>query len=151
LDRAKEVGIRKVVGSSLNQLRIQFFTESFLINLLAGLAAIGIIIFSLGSFKQLAELPDSFSFLQNPVFWLILCSLCLISTFLSGIFPAFILSSFKPIYVLKGRFSHSSVGTILRRILVVFQFSITIFLIVITLTASKQLQFMRHMDLGLNT
>jgi len=150
LDRAKEVGIRKVVGSSLNQLRIQFFTESFLINLLAVLAAIGIVIVCLGNFKQIAELPDSFSFLQNPVFWLTLCSLCLISTFLSGIFPAFILSSFKPIHVLKGRFSHSSVGTILRRILVVFQFSITIFLIVITLTASKQLQFMRHMDLGLN-
>ena len=151
LDRAKEVGIRKVVGSSLNQLRAQFFTESFLINLLAVLAAIAIVFICLGRFKQIAELPESFSFLQNPIFWLILCSVCFLSTLISGIFPAFFLSSIKPISVLKGKFSRSSVGTVLRKLLVVFQFTITIFLIVITLTASKQLQYMRNMDLGLNT
>jgi len=150
LDRAKEVGIRKVVGSSLSQLRIQFFTESFLINIFAAFVALGLIVIALGKFKNIAELPDSFTFFQNPIFWFVLCSLFLLSTLLSGIFPAFILSSFKPISVLTGRFSHSSGGVFLRKGLVVFQFSITIFLIVLTLTASEQLRYMRQKDLGIN-
>lgn len=148
LDRAREVGIRKVLGSTLGQLRIQFFLEALLINLGASILAIGLISVSVPQFRNIAGLPDSFSVLGEPVFWGLLIMIVLVSTFLSGIFPAFIMSSFQPVQVLKGKFGHSSLGVIMRKGLVVFQFAITIFLLTQTLTSFQQLQFLRTIDLG---
>lgn len=150
LDRAKEVGIRKVIGSSLTQLRAQFFTESFIINLMAGIVAVSFIVLMQGRFRSMSGLPESTNFLTDGSVWLILATIIILSSILSGIFPALILSSFKPIKVLKGEIGFSSAGSYLRKALVIFQFSITVFLLIQTLAAKEQLSFMRKIDLGFN-
>ncbi|MEM1136585.1 MAG: ABC transporter permease [Bacteroidota bacterium] len=150
LDRAKEVGVRKVLGSSLTQLRIQFLTESLLINFFAGFCATILIMLSLNEFTNMAGLPTNLTLFTDPFFWGVLLSIILLSSFLSGVFPAFILSSFRPVAVLKGKFSQSGKGVLLRKSLVVFQFTITVFLLVQTLTADQQLKYMKAKDLGLN-
>lgn len=150
LDRAKEVGIRKIVGSSLFQLRMQFFIESFLINLFAALLAVMLMILSLNYFVEIANLPYTFTFLSNTLFWLVLAVVVLLSTVLSGIFPALILSSFEPIAIIKGRFTSSARGTLLRKLLVISQFAITLFLLIQTLTVRTQLTYMKNKDQGLN-
>ena len=151
LDRAKEVGVRKVVGSSKGQLRAQFLTESALIHLFAGILAIGFILLSKNKFIALAGLPIDFPILSAPDFWLTLLAFVLLGILLSGTYPAFLLSSFKPSAVLKGNYGHSAKGILLRKSLVVFQFVITIILLVQTFTVFEQINFMRDTDLGLNT
>ena len=148
LDRAKEVGIRKVLGSSLLALRSQFFTESFLINFFAVVLAIIFMTLGLDSFKNIAALPHTFSFLDDTKFWMSLALVFAISVIFSGIFPAFVLSSFSPAKILKGKFSSTGTGAFLRKSLVVMQFAITGFLLVQTLTASEQISYMRTLDTG---
>lgn len=150
MDRAKEVGVRKVMGSSLGLLRFQFFTETLLVNVIAGVLAVLMMVFSIDFFRNTAALPESFTFLDQPNFWILLTSILVVSTLISGAFPAFVLSSYQPIAVLKGKYAHSKGGVLLRKALVVFQFAITVFLLVQTLAASWQLDFMRSKDLGLN-
>ncbi len=150
MDRAKEVGIRKVMGSTLGQLRFQFFTESLLVNLLAGTLAVLAMVLLFDFFRHTANLPTTFAFLDQVDFWLLLGVILATSTLISGIFPALILSSYQPVAILKGKYSHSKGGVLLRKGLVIFQFSITIFLLVQTLAANWQLDFMRTKDLGLN-
>ncbi|MEM9296913.1 MAG: FtsX-like permease family protein [Bacteroidota bacterium] len=149
-DRAKEVGIRKVIGSSKAQLRSRFYIESVTINLISAGLALTVILLVQDTFKHIGGLPESFNPIHYPIFWIVFVSLILFSTFFAGSFPAFILSSFKPISVLKGKFSHSSKGTIMRKGLVVFQFAIAIFLLVQTIASSEQLEYMQEKDLGLN-
>lgn len=151
LDRAKEVGIRKVIGASLGQLRIRFFIESALINFFAGIATLLIIATVFNQFRLVAGLPESFQILKDTDSWYLFGGLLLLSTVLSGSFPAFILSSFKPVAVLKGKFSNSGRGVLLRKGLVIFQFSIAIFLLIQTFTAREQLKYMQEKDLGMNT
>ncbi len=148
LDRAKEVGIRKVMGSSLLALRAQFFTESFMLNLFAVGIALVFMTTCLNTFKSIAALPASFSIIDDPQFWFSLAIIFLVSVTFAGIFPAFVLSSFNPASVLKGKFASSSKGSLLRKGLVVFQFAITGFLLVQTLTASEQIEYMRSLDNG---
>ena len=150
LDRAKEVGIRKVIGSSVGQLKLQFFTESFLINLFAGVIGLTIMLVSLPVFINIAGLPSNFNFWNNSPFWYTIISVIIVSTILSGAFPSLILSSFQPIKVLKGKFTRSATGITLRKALVIFQFSITVFLLIQTFTAERQLAFMQKKDLGLD-
>lgn len=150
LDRAKEVGIRKVIGSSLSQLRTKFFIESFLINIISGLVALAIIGIVLPGFILMAGLPADFYLWSDLTFYLIIFSSILMSTIFSSVFPAVILSQFQPIAVLKGKFSRSTRGTLLRKSLVVFQFAITGFLLIQTVTAERQLAYMRKKDLGLD-
>ena len=151
MDRAKEAGIRKVVGSSVGQLRMRFFVESVMLNLIAGLIAIVVIGLVFNAYKALAGLPDSVGILYDPETWLVLGGLILISTIVSGIFPAFMLGSFRPMEVLKGKFSHSAKGVFMRKSLVTIQFSIAIFLLIQTFTAHEQLSFMLNKDLGMKT
>jgi putative ABC transport system permease protein len=150
LDRAKEVGIRKVIGSTISQLRTKFFVESFLINIISGLVAIAIIGIVLHGFIHMAGLPADFYIWSDVTFYVIIVAAILISTLLSSVFPAIILSQFRPIAVLKGKFSHSTRGTLLRKALVVFQFAITGFLLIQTVIADYQLAYMRKKDLGLD-
>jgi len=150
MDRAREVGVKKVIGSSLTQLRFQFFTESFIINVFAGIMAIAFIVLLQASFRLMAGLPENVNFLTDGTVWGILVSIIVLSSILSGVFPAFILSSFKPIDVLKGEFTYSSTGSLLRKSLVIFQFAVTVFLLIQTLTAKEQLSYMQEKDLGLN-
>ena len=150
LDRAKEVGIRKVIGSSVGQLRAKFFVESFLINIISALVALAIIGIILPGFIHMAGLPADFYLWSDVTFYVIIAGAILISTLLSSVFPAIILSQFEPIAVLKGKFSHSVRGTLLRKSLIVFQFAITGFLLIQTVTADRQLAYMRKKDLGLD-
>lgn len=150
LDRAKEVGIRKVIGSSLSQLRAKFFTESFLTNIISGIVAVALVGVLLPGFTLLAGLPADFFSWNDPTLYTIIISSVLISTILSSIFPAFILSKFQPSAVLKGKFSRSKSGALLRKVLVTFQFSITVFLLIQTATVKSQLNHMREKDLGLD-
>lgn len=151
LDRAKEVGVRKVVGSTKSQLRVQFLVESFLINLAAGVIAVTFIWLAKSQFIQTAGLPEGFSVFADPFFWRTLSSFILLGIVLSGIYPAIVLSSFKPALVLKGNFSHSTRGIFLRKGLVVFQFMITIILLIQTFTVSEQLEYLRNLDKGVST
>ena len=150
LDRAKEVGLRKVVGASKKQLTIQFLLEALLFNLLAGLVAVLFIFIFKTGFINIAGLPNGFDIFGDPYFWLFLISFVVLSLILSGAYPAFILSSFKPVSVLKGSFSHSTKGAFLRKSLVVFQFTITTILLIQTFTVDQQLSYMRAIDLGVD-
>lgn len=150
LDRAKEVGVKKVLGSTKSQLRIQFLVESIILNILAGGLAIGLVVIVKSKFIALAGLPESFSLLGNLSFWLLLLAFIVIGGILSGLYPAFVLSSFKPSTILKGDFSHSIKGNVLRKGLVVFQFAITTILLIQTFTVNKQIDFLRALDRGVN-
>ena len=128
LDRAREVGMRKVVGSTQGQIGIQIFMETILINIVAGVLAVGLIAGLKPVFVAMAGLPEGFILFGDAFFWESLGAFLLLSTLLSGFYPAFVLSSFDPVTVLKGSFSRSTKGTFLRKSLVVFQFTITIIL-----------------------
>ncbi len=150
LERAKEVGLRKVMGSQRAQLIAQFMTESFLVNLMAVILAFAIVLMVLPSFAQLADQPLNFELFMQQGFWLSLGGLFLVGTFLSGVYPAFVLSSHKPISTLKGSSYTSKGGTWLRRGLVVFQFMASVGLMIGTYVVYEQVSFMRNQDLGVD-
>jgi putative ABC transport system permease protein len=148
IDRAKEVGVRKVLGSVRGQLIGQFLFESLLINALAVILAFLLIITCLPLFNYITGKELHFSLLKDPIFWLVLSLLFVTGTFLSGLYPAFVLSSFKPIVVLKGRLSKTGHGAFLRQSLVIIQFIASVILMVGTFAVYRQLHFMQHQDLG---
>lgn len=150
LDRAREIGLRKVVGSTQRQIRTQIFVETVLINLLAGGLAVGFVIGLQTQFIRVAGLPESFTVIGDIFFWQSVGVFLLLSIVLSGAYPAFVLSSFDPVTVLKGNFSRSIRGTLLRKSLVVFQFTVTIILLVQTFVVYQQVSFLRQQNLGLN-
>ena len=148
IQRAKEVGVRKVLGSHRSQLIVQFLLESLLINALAVLLAFVIILICIPFFHLLTGKELHFSLIGDPVFWLILTGLFLIGSFLSGLYPAFVLSSFRPITVLKGKLAKTGHGALLRQSLVILQFAASVVLMVGTFAVYRQLHFMRDQDLG---
>lgn len=150
LERAREVGIRKVVGSSRGQLMSQFMLEAGMINLFASLIALSILQLFMPEFRILAGLPASFGFLNDPAFLGQLAILFFISWGLAGFYPAVVLSQFMPISVLKGRFTHSGHGNLIRKSLVVFQFVMAVVLIAGALAVNEQLHYLRNVDLGMN-
>ncbi|QJW91469.1 FtsX-like permease family protein [Spirosoma taeanense] len=150
INRAKEVGVRKAVGSLRTQLISQFMTESVLLNGLAvGLALVAVAV-GLPTFNELSGQQLTLSLFLNKTFWLALVALFGVGAFLSGLYPAFVLSSFRPVAVLKGKVSASRQGTALRKGLVVFQFAASLFLLVGTLAVFRQIQFMRQQSLGID-
>lgn len=151
LDRAKEMGMRKVVGSTGLQIKIQVFVESLIMNVFSALLAIMLIALVENLFIETAGLPESFSIFGNLFFWACLVGFLIMAIVLSSIYPAFVLSSFKPSQVLKGSFSHSGQGVFLRKSLVVFQFGITVVLLVQTFAVYLQIDFLRNLDIGVNT
>lgn len=150
MERAREVGLRKVLGSLRGQLIRQFLTESFLINLLAVILAFAIVVLALPSFARLADQPMTLELFIQQGFWIGLGSLFLVGTFLSGLYPAMVLSSYKPVDTLKGGTVSSSRGAWLRKGLVVFQFMASVGLIIGTYTVYEQISFMRNQDLGID-
>lgn len=148
IDRAKEVGVRKVLGSLRRQLIGQFLFESLLINGMAVVLAFVLIAACLPLFNSITGKGLQFSLLIDPGFWLMLCALFVTGTFLSGLYPAFVLSSFKPIAVLKGKLSKTGHGAFLRQSLVIIQFAASVILMVGTFAVYRQLHFMQHQDLG---
>ncbi len=147
LKRAKEVGIRKTLGSNKKMLVRQFLTESGLITFGAMLIALVISLVAMPFFNELGNKDISLP-LANPVFWALILGATIILAIFSGSYPAFFMSKFIPSKVLKGSGESSTGGSKLRKTLVVFQFAISVFLIIGTLVVSKQLHFIQNKDLG---
>jgi putative ABC transport system permease protein len=148
VERAKEVGIRKVIGALRYQLTGQFIGESVIISLMAFLFSILLCTTLMPLFNHLAGKTISSNIFDQPVNILYLFILSAGIGIVAGFYPSLVLSSFKPVSVLKGRFSTGTKGVVLRKGLVVFQFSISIILIVGTLVVYSQLNYMRNYDLG---
>ena len=152
--RAKEVGVRKVAGARRGQLVLQFLSEALVLNLLALLASWLIIFLSLPFFRQLTGKPLSLNFWWEGLpsaflFYCILAIVFLVSTLLSGFYPAWVLSSFKPLKTLRGRLllDHSG-GISLRSGLVVAQFTMSVILIAGTYAIHQQMEYMQNQPLG---
>lgn len=148
LNRAVEVGVRKAVGSRRSQLIWQFLLESALLNGLAVGLALLVISAALPVFNDISGQSLTMSLFRNTAFWTALAGLYVAGSLLSGLYPAFVLSRFKPVVVLKGRVISSRQGAGLRKALVVFQFAASLFLLVGTLIVFKQIRFMRGQELG---
>jgi putative ABC transport system permease protein len=145
-ERAKEVGVRKTMGSEKNQLVSQFLIESLLISLIATLLAILLVQLALPAFNNLSG--KQLHFIFSPLVLGGLFGLSMMVGLLAGGYPAFILSAFNPVVVMKGSFSSTTKGAWLRNGLVIFQFWISIILIVGTLVVSDQMAFMQNKSLG---
>jgi len=145
--RAKEVGIRKVVGAQKKWLIIQFIGESILLAFLAGVLAIIIVELSLGAYNTLVgkELYIDFS---NPDFWLTGLAFILVTGLLAGSYPAFYLSSYQPGRVLKGAFKAANALVTPRKVLVVLQFTFAIILIICTIVVVHQIKYAQGRDAG---
>ncbi len=149
-NRAKEVGVRKVNGSSRRQLVIQFISEAFMITFLGLILALVMVELALPVFNQFTDKTLEIHYLENPLFVLILLVIGLLVGLLAGSYPAFYLSAFNPVSVLKGRISSGSRNSKLRGTLVVFQFLIAIVLVISTIIVNRQMRFINHKDLGFN-
>lgn len=150
LSRAKEVGIRKVLGGHRSQLVKQFLFESSLTNLLAiGITAV-MIIFVFPYFSEFVSRPTAYTWPDASWFWTGLVALLIVGTLLSGFYPALVLSGFRPIATLKGKFTSSSNGNMLRKGLVVTQFLASIGLITGTYVVYQQLSYLKNQSLGVN-
>lgn len=150
IERAREVGVRKVMGGYRSQLVQQFLSESVLLNTIAVLAAIGAVILLTPWFGQLTGRSLGFSLLMQPWFWIFIVLLIISGSLLSGLYPAFVLSSYKPVDVLKGRFRNTARGAMFRKGMVIVQFIASITLIVGTYTVYQQIAYMRNQNLGVN-
>ena len=150
IERAREVGVRKVMGSHRWQLVQQFLVESLLLNTIAIGLAIGLVIMLTPYFANLTGRPLGYELFTRHIFWLGCAGLIVGGAFLSGIYPALILSSYKPVEVLKGRFKNTTQGVAFRKVMVVLQFAASILLIVGTYTVYNQINFMRNQKLGIN-
>ncbi len=145
--RAKEVGVRKVIGANKQSLIFQFLTESVLISFFAVVLTVIIMVITLPYFNELVSKNLSLSFLSLNS-WLFLFGFALCTGILAGAYPAFFLSAFKPIQTLKGKFKGSTKGISIRSILVVIQFSLAIILIIATIIVTKQINHTKDRDRG---
>lgn len=147
IKRSREIGVRKVVGSTRSQVIRQFLTESFLVSTVSFALAILLTGLLIPFFNQLANKQLSFSYLADGYLVAGYLALLVITSLLAGVYPSLVLSSFQPVKVLYGR----SVGirkSLLTRGLIVLQFTLAIFLIIGTLVVNSQLNFLSHTDLG---
>ena len=147
--RAKEIGVRKVVGAMRSSLTRQFIGEALLITLLSVTVALGIAILVLPQFNQLTGKHILMPF-NSASFWLSIAALLFVTGFISGSYPALYLSSFNPVRVLKGTLKFSSSALWFRKGLVVFQFMLSIILIIVTIVISQQVNYIRSVNLGYN-
>ncbi|APQ16984.1 ABC transporter permease [Maribacter hydrothermalis] len=147
LKRAKEVGVRKTLGSNKMNLVFQFLTESGLIAFVSLIAALIITLIALPFFNSFTGKSIAIPFAQ-PIFWLILLAATLVLGLFSGSYPAFFMSRFTPVKTLKGSSAESVGNGRVRNALVIFQFSISVFLIVSTLVVFQQLNYIQSKDLG---
>ena len=150
VERAKEVGVKKAVGCSRSQLIRQFLFESFTINVLAMTLAVLVVYLSFTAFRNISGQPLSIRLFTDSYFILIIVALVLVGTLLSGLYPALVLSSFRPVAVMKGKLQNTSHGRWLRQGLVIFQFLASVVLMVGTFTVYQQLSFMQQQKLGMD-
>ena len=147
--RAKEVGIRKAIGSLRGQLIRQFFAESLLVALFAFLFSLILVQLILPFFNEVADKKISILW-ANPLFWLTGIVFTLFTGFIAGSYPALYLSSFKPVKVLKGTFRAGRFASIPRKVLVVLQFTVSVILIIGTIVVFNQIQFAKNRPVGYN-
>ncbi len=147
-NRAKEVGIRKVMGSQRNQLIAQFITESVVVAVIALLVSLALIYLLLPAFNTLANKQISFSYILQREVLLSLIGIVVFTGIVGGSYPAFYLSGFNPVNVLKGKLSAKGGSIYFRKTLVVVQFALSIFMFISTLVVFDQLQYLRNKDLG---
>jgi putative ABC transport system permease protein len=147
-DRAKEVGVRKVVGAGKGELVFQFIGESITFSFIAFALALMAVQLLLPGFNFIADKNLAHAVFFEPLFFSGFVLTVLLIGLLSGIYPALAITSFKPVNILKGNFKTSENGILLRKSLVVFQFSISVILIVGTIAIVKQMDFVSHARLG---
>ena len=145
--RAKEVGIRKSIGSERYQLIGQFFSESLVVSLLAFVVSILLVQLILPSFNQVADKKLSLLW-GNPLFWIIGVSFSILTGIIAGSYPALYLSSFQPVKVLKGTFRAGKYASIPRQVLVVLQFTVSVTLIIGTIIVFRQIEFAKDRPVG---
>jgi putative ABC transport system permease protein len=148
LRRGKEVGMRKVVGAQKGQLIVQFLGESVAMAVLATIFSIMMVLVAFPAFNSLVERQLSLNPIQNPQLFLGLFFVTLFVGLFAGSYPALRMSGFRPISVLGGAFTRSAKGSSLRNVLVLIQFSITIFLIICSIAVREQLKFIKTVDMG---
>jgi len=150
IERAREVGVRKVMGGFRWQLVQQFLTESLLLNVVALSAALAAAFTLTPWFGNLAGTDMEYILFKQPLFWAGLLAFALAGALVSGLYPAFVLSAFRPVEVLKGRFKNTNSGVAFRKGMVVLQFMASLTLMVGTFTVFQQLNYMRSRKLGVN-
>ena len=148
MERAKEVGVRRVVGAFRQQLIYQFLFEALVMNLIAFILAVGLIELVLPHFNQLVGRTVTFSVWFMDYWWILLVLVFIAGIFISGYYPALALLNRKPITLLKGKFLHSKSGDRTRQVLVVVQYTASMILLCVTLIVFAQLNFMRNQSLG---
>jgi len=148
IDRANEVGVRKALGAVKSQLRFQFLLESLILNGAAMLIALVVVQITLPYFADLTGRAMTDALFTQIWFWQVILVLFLVGTFVSGYYPALVLSSFKPVTVLKGKLRNSSKGILLRKGLVIFQFAASVLLVSGTIIVYQQISHMLNQDLG---
>ena len=147
-NRAKEVGMRKVLGALKGQLVFQFLTESVIMCLLALVLAVGMTALILPFFNELAGKSITLDTFLNPIVILVMLGFSLLLGITAGLYPAFYLSAFKPVTVLKGKLAGGAKNSWLRNGLVVFQFAVSVILVVGTIVIYQQLQYLNNKQLG---
>jgi putative ABC transport system permease protein len=147
--RAKEVGVRKAIGSARGQLIAQFFSESFLVVMIAFLFSLILVVTLLPFFNEVADKKISMLWI-NPVFWLMGIGFSIFTALVAGSYPALYLSSFQAVKVLKGTFRVGRFASIPRKVLVVLQFSVSVVLIIGTIVVFKQIQYAKNRPVGYN-
>jgi len=146
--RAKEVGVRKVIGAGKKSLIFQFLCESFILSLAAVLIALPLLTLTLPYLNQITQSDISLSLLKDFRIWLVLTGIVLVTGFVAGSYPAFYLSAFNAVKVIKGNFSNHISAAGIRRALVVFQFVVSIILITGIIVIYSQLNYIKEMNLG---
>ncbi len=146
--RAREVGLRKVVGSRRGPLVAQFLSESVMLTLISLLISIVLFIILLPKFNLLAGKSFNLAILYSPVVIAAVLGIILVAGILGGSYPAFFLSKFSPLTVLKGEVTQGSAGALFRKILVVIQFTISVAMIICTMVVFRQLKYLKTMDQG---
>lgn len=145
--RAREVGVRKAIGSARWQLITQFFSESFLVVIFAFVLAIILVFLSLPFFNDVSDKKLSLLWL-NPVFWIMGIGFSLLTGIIAGSYPALYLSSFQPVKVLKGTFQAGRFASLPRKVLVVLQFAVSVVLIIGTIVVHQQIQHAKNRPVG---
>ncbi|HRH48314.1 MAG TPA: ABC transporter permease [Panacibacter sp.] len=150
VERAKEVGVRKVLGAVRSNLIRQFLTESLVLNFISLILSLVIFFILLHPFDSFTGRDHYTGFALTGNYWFIFFGLFAVGTILSGLYPAFVLSGFKPVVVLKGAFKNTSSGLLLRKSLIVVQFVISVVLIAGTIVVYQQVNYMRNQSIGAN-
>ncbi|MDZ7289252.1 MAG: ABC transporter permease [candidate division KSB1 bacterium] len=148
--RAKEIGVRKMLGAARRQLVAQMFSESILASVIAMILAVGVLEAAVPKLTTLIGRPITFDLFNNYALSFLLMGIALLTGLAAGVYPAMLLSAFEPIIVLKGVLTRGVKGARLRKALVVAQFSISVFLLIAVVTVYRQLHFMKSHDLGFN-